>query len=588
MVNEERPKARSLKPLATLWPFIRPYKLTLFFAMFALMIAAVAMLTLPIAFKNLIDNGFNAGSLDTINRYFGGFLIVALVFGAFAAMRFYLVTWLGERVVADIRSRVYRNVIRMDPTFFEVTRTGEVLSRITTDTTLVQSISGVSLSIALRTIISFTGALIMLLVTNVTLAGYIVLTIPVVVVPLIAVGRRIRKLSRTAQDRIADTSGLAGETLNAMQTVQAFTMEQLQAERFDEAVTDSFDAGIARTKVRALISAMGIILVFGALTFVLWLGARAVINGTMTGGELGQFLLYAGLVGSSAAGLSEVWGEIQRGAGAMERLAELLNAEPAISTPNPAQALPQRCSGRVEFEHVGFHYPSRPGDRAVDELSFTVEPGQTVAIVGPSGAGKSTCLQLLLRFYDPQTGRILIDGQDISTVDPEALRRQIGLVPQETVLFGTSAVENIRFGRPSASDKDVINAAKAAAADEFISTLPDGYDTFLGERGTRLSGGQRQRMAIARAILKDAPILLLDEATSSLDAESERVVQAALDHLMRDRTTIVIAHRLATVKQADKLVVIDQGKVVATGAHDELVASNPLYAHLAELQFGST
>lgn len=587
-MEEERPKARSLKPLATLWPFIRPYRGTLALAMMTLLVAAAAMLALPIAFRHLIDSGFNAGNLQTINRYFAWFLVVALVFGAFAALRFYLVTWLGERVVADIRSRVFEKVIRMDPTFFEVTRTGEVLSRLTTDTTLVQSISGVSLSIALRTTIGFFGALTMLLITNISLAGYIVLTIPIVVVPLIMVGRRIRKLSRTAQDRIAETSGLAGETLNAMQTVQAFTMEKLQMSRFDEAVDESFVAGIARTKVRALISALGIILVFGALTFVLWLGARAVINGTMTGGELGQFLLYAGLVGSSAAGLSEVWGEIQRGAGAMERLAELLNAEPAIIAPVSAQSLPIRCNGSVQFDQIGFHYPSRPNDPAVKDLSFSVEPGQTVALVGPSGAGKSTCLQLLLRFYDPQSGRILIDDIDISNVDPEQLRRQIGLVPQETMLFGTSAMENIRFGRPDASDEDVQAAAEAAAADEFIQRLPEGYNTFLGERGTRLSGGQRQRIAIARAILKDAPILLLDEATSSLDAESERLVQEALDHLMSDRTTIVIAHRLATVKQADKLVVIDQGKVVAVGAHDTLVETNPLYARLAELQFGST
>ncbi|MEM7762564.1 MAG: ABC transporter transmembrane domain-containing protein [Pseudomonadota bacterium] len=587
-MTDERPKGRSLKPLATLWPFIRPYRGTLLLALVALLVAAAAMLALPIAFRHLIDRGFGAGDLQTINRYFGWFLLVALVFGAFAAMRFYLVTWLGERVVADLRSAVYRNIVRLDPTFFEVTRTGEVLSRLTTDTTLVQSISGVSLSIALRSSLSFTGALILLLITNVALAGYILLTIPVVVIPLIAIGRRIRNLSRVAQDKIAETSGLAGETLNAMQTVQSFTMETLQTDRFDSATEQSFRAGIARTRVRALISALGIILVFGALTFVLWLGARAVIRGTMTGGELGQFLLYAGLVGSSAAGLSEVWGEIQRGAGAMERLTELLAARPAIAAPPEPQPLPTRISGQVTFDNVGFHYPSRPDDRAVDALSFTVEPGETVALVGPSGAGKSTCLQLLLRFYDPQSGRILIDDFPITTLDPLALRRQISLVPQETVLFGLSAIENIRFGRPEADDEAVFAAARAAAAHDFIEALPEGYDTYLGERGTRLSGGQRQRIAIARAILKDAPLLLLDEATSSLDAESERLVQLALDRLMTDRTTIVIAHRLATVKQADKLVVIDRGKVVATGAHDSLVESNALYARLAELQFGIT
>ncbi|MEM7610657.1 MAG: ABC transporter transmembrane domain-containing protein [Pseudomonadota bacterium] len=586
IVEEERPKARSLRPLKTLWPFIQPYRGTLAFALASLLLAAAALLVLPVALRFLIDKGFGAGSLDTINRYFGWFLAAAVVFGAFAALRFYLVTWLGERVVADIRGKVYDRVIRMDPTFFEVTRTGEVLSRLTTDTTLVQSISGVSLSIALRASITFIGALILLLITSAQLAGYMLLLIPVVIVPLIAVGRRIRSLSRTAQDKIADTSGLAGETLNAIQTVQAFTLESLQSGRFSAAVEDSFDAGIRRTKVRALISAMGIILVFGAITFVLWLGSRAVIGGEMTGGQLGQFLLYATFVGSSAASLSEVWGEIQRGAGAMERLSELLIAKPAIAAPAAPKQLPSRCVGNIAFDEVSFSYPSRPKDAALQNVSFTLESGQTVAIVGPSGAGKSTTLQLLLRFYDPKSGRITIDGMDIADVDPLDLRRQIGFVPQETMLFGTSALENIRYGRPDASDADVFAAAEAAAADEFIQRLPERFDTFLGERGLRLSGGQRQRIAIARAILKDAPVLLLDEATSSLDAESERLVQAALDRLMANRTTLVIAHRLATVKQADKIIVMDEGRVVASGTHQNLVAASPLYARLAKLQFG--
>ncbi|HEY5654381.1 MAG TPA: ABC transporter transmembrane domain-containing protein [Woeseiaceae bacterium] len=584
--NQESKPSRSLRPLKTLLPFILPYKATLVFALLALLVAAAAMLVLPMALRLLIDQGFAANDVATIDQYFAGFLIVALVFGAFAALRFYLVTWLGERVVADIRNAVYRRVIFMDPTFFEITKTGEVLSRLTTDTTLVQSIAGVNLSIALRSFLSLVGGIVLLAITSSTLTLYIVLAIPVVVVPLILIGRRVRRLSRSAQDRIADSSGLAGETLNAIQTVQAFRLEEMQSQRYSDAVTLSFRAAVRRIRVSASLTAIGVGLVFSVITLILWLGAHAVVAGQMTAGELAQFLFYALFVGSSAAALSEVWGDIQRASGAMERLAELLAAEPAISAPQQPQVLAKPVRGQIRFENVSFSYPSRRDSRALESLDLDIPSGETLAIVGPSGAGKTTTFQLLLRFYDPTKGAIKIDGLNLRDLDPLQLRRHIALVPQETVLFGTSALENIRYGRAEASNAEVIQAAKAAAADEFIAALPEGYQTYLGERGTRLSGGQRQRIAIARAILKDPPILLLDEATSSLDAESESLIQQALDRLMADRTTIIIAHRLATVQKADRIVVMDNGRLIASGTHDELIRSNPLYARLAALQFG--
>ncbi len=559
--------------------------------MVALLLASGSMLALPVALSQLVDKGMSAGNSETVNIYFIAFLGVAVLFGAFAAMRFYLVTWLGERVVADVREAVYRNVIRMDPQFFEVTRTGEVLSRLTTDTTLVQSISGVGISIALRSTINLVGAIVMMAITSIKLLGLMLIAMPAVIVPVISLGRKLRKLSRSSQDRIADTSGLAGETLNAIQTVQAFTLEALNTRRYDEAVEESFKVAVVRTRVRAWLTALSTTLVVAAITIVLWFGAHQVLSKEMTGGELVQFLLFAVYAGVAAASLSEMWSEVQRAAGAMERLVELQQATPAIVAPPNPRPMPLLQSGvkagHVRFEAVRFNYPSRPETPALDGFSIDIAPGETVAFVGPSGAGKSTTFQLLLRFYDPQSGRVLLDGVNIVEADPLVVRQRIGLVPQDTVLFGTSARENIRYGRPDATDEEVEAAARAAAADEFIRALPQGYETFLGERGTRLSGGQRQRIAIARAILKNPPLLLLDEATSALDAESERVVQQALEQLMATRTTIIIAHRLATVLKANRIVVMDQGRIIATGSHEELIASNPLYARLAALQFTS-
>ena len=566
-------------------PFISPYKGTLLLALVALLVSSAALLAMPIAVRNVIDHGFSVEDAANVDRYFFVLLMFALVIGVFGAARAYFVGWLGERVVADIRDKVFRHVVRMDPTFFEVTRIGEVLSRLTADTTLIQSISGVGISILLRSTIQFIGALALLAYTNLQLMGILVIVLPVIIVPIVAIGHWVRKLSRDTQDRVADASGHAAEILNAVETVQVFTAEELESRRFGDAVTESFVTAVRRIRVRALFTTVAMSGVFGALIFVLWIGANEVLAGNISGGELGQFVLYAIFVGVSGGALSEFWGELQRAAGAMERLAELLEMEPAIQTPSNPIALPA-SQGAVSFNGVNFSYPSRPDTLAANDFTLNVAKGEHIALVGPSGAGKSTVFQLLLRFYNFESGQIKVDDVDITKADPREIRARIGIVPQQTIIFGATAVENIRFGRPGATDDEVIEAAKMASAHEFIEKLPEGYDTYLGEKGARLSGGQKQRIAIARAVLKDPPILLLDEATSSLDAQSERSVQEALKVLQKNRTTMVIAHRLSTVLEADRIVVMDSGRILAVGRHADLIEREPVYARMVDLQFG--
>lgn len=585
--SRELAKGKSLQPLRMLVPFIAPYKGTLVLAIVALLLSSAAMLAMPMAVRNVIDHGFSVEDAANVDKYFFVLLVFAVAIGFFGALRAYFVNWLGERVVADLRDQVFRHVLKMDPTFFEVTKIGEVLSRLTADTTLIQSISGVGVSIVLRSLIQFIGALALLAYTNIELTGILLIVLPMIFVPIVFIGRWVRRLSRDSQDRVADASGRAAETLNAVDTVQAFTAEKLEGDRFGQAIEDSFDTAVKRIRVRALFTTIAATGVFGALIFVLWMGAKAVLTGEISSGELGQFVLYALFVGVSAASLSEIWGEIQRAAGAMERLTELLMMRPAIVAPMTPVALSQATVKSVHFQSVNFSYPSRPETLAIDDFNLDIAPGEHVAFVGPSGAGKSTLFQLLLRFYNTGSGKILIDDVDISMATPEAVRQCVGIVPQETTIFGSSAADNIRFGRPGASDDEVIEAAKAALAHEFIMKLPQGYDTFLGEKGARLSGGQKQRIAIARAVLKDPPILLLDEATSALDAESERLVQMALDKLQENRTTLVIAHRLATVLDADRIVVLSEGKIQNIGNHSNLIERDPLYAGMVKLQFGS-
>jgi ATP-binding cassette subfamily B protein len=586
---EERKKS-SVSTLRGLVPFMAPYRRQALLASIALIIAAGATLAIPYAFKQMIDLGFGAAgsrSTEHIDLYFLALFGVASLLAVATASRFYMVSWLGERVTADIRNAVYSHVVTQSPQFFEITRSGEVLSRLTTDTTLIQAVVGTSISMAIRNVLLFTGGLAMMFVTSVKLSSIIIVLLFAVIAPIILFGRRVRTLSRDSQDRIADSSAMAGEILNAMATVQAFTHEKIEADRFGASVERAFATAIRRIRARAVLTVLAIVLVFGAIVFVLWLGAHAVMQGTMTGGELGQFILYSAIVAGAVGAIAETIGEAQRAAGAMERLLELMAVRSPIQSPPQPQPLPARTmsGAALALADVTFSYPSRPQAPSLASLSIRVEPGETVAVVGPSGAGKTTLFQLLLRFYDPQQGTITLDGVEIRDLDLHVLRDAIGIVPQDTIIFAADAMENIRYGRVDATDEEIVAAAKMAAAHEFIEKLPQGYQTFLGERGVRLSGGQRQRIAIARALLKNPPLLLLDEATSSLDAESERLVQGALEAAMAGRTTLVIAHRLATVKKADRILVLDEGRLVETGTHASLVALDGIYANLAALQF---
>jgi len=582
--DDQLPK-RSLRELRRLGRFVRPYRLAVAGACLALVIAAATVLVIGQGLRRLVDEGFAAGNSGLLDDALVGLLVIVVVLAGATYSRFFLVSWIGERVVADIRKAVFEHTLRLEPAFYETMRIGEVMSRLTADTTLIQTVVGTSASMAMRNVLLVLGGLVMLAVTSPRLTLLVLVVVPLVLVPILVFGRKVRRLSRESLDRLADVSAYVDESIANIRTVQAFGHEEIDRTRFSGRVEETFATSARRIRARALLTAIVILLVFGAVGVILWVGGRDVIAGRLSAGDLSAFVFYAVVVASSVGAISEVIGELQRAAGATERLFELMDMQPAIVAPAAPKSLPAPVTARVALEGVTFHYPSRPEDPALSDFSLDVAPGETVALVGPSGAGKTTVFQLLLRFYDPNAGRLCFDGVDIRDLEPLALRSHVGLVPQEPVIFSANAWENIRYGRPEAGDDEVRAAADAASAREFLEALPEGFDTFLGEKGVRLSGGQRQRVAIARAILRDPELLLLDEATSALDAESERAVQAAMTGLMANRTTLVIAHRLATVIAADRIVVIDGGRVVAEGTHQDLIREGGLYARLAELQF---
>ncbi|MFC3552454.1 ABC transporter transmembrane domain-containing protein [Lysobacter cavernae] len=580
------PKSKApIGSLRTLWPFVRKHRGLFVAWLVALAASSTATLSLPVAFRTMIDQGFAQGGGAAIDRAFGLLFIVAVALALATAARFFFVSLLGERVVADLRERLYAHLIGLDAGFHDRNRSGELVSRLTADAELLRSVVGSSMSVALRSLVTFFGGLAMLFVTSPRLAAYALIGIPLAVLPIVIGGRRLQKISRASQDRVADANALASETLGAVRTVQAHAREPYERGRFGSALLIAVNTARRRIQAQAWVTAIAIVLIFGAITLVLWSGAHDVAAGRMSAGTLGQFVLYALIAGGSVGALAEVWNELQRAAGGMGRISELLQEGSSIDTPAQPLALPQPLHGEVAFDDVTFHYPMRPDLPALEHFTLRVRPGETVALVGPSGAGKSTVFSLLLRFHDPQSGAVRIDEADIRQLDPAALREAIGLVPQQPTIFASSARDNIRYGRLEADDTQIEAAVRAAHASDFITDLPQGLDTELGERGARLSGGQQQRIAIARALLKDAPILLLDEATSALDAQSERAVQQALETLMRGRTTLVIAHRLATVLKADRIVVMDRGRIVAEGTHAQLLAAGGLYAELAKLQF---